>query len=228
MRTLGLIGGMSPESTAVYYKRINESINEKLGGFNCAKMFIYSFNFKELVDLNYDLPLQANKIEIASQSLERAGADCIVICANTMHVHAQYVQSRVSIPLLNIVDATAERIKKDKIVKIGLLGTQFTMDGEFYVGRMKKMHGLDVMVPDALQKKEIHEIIYSELCSGVFKEESRKKIMKAIVDLKEKGCEGIVLGCTELPPMVESADMNVPIYDTLAIHVEKAVQFALL
>jgi len=229
MKTIGLIGGMSWESSLLYYQIINEYVKEKLGGHNSAKSLMYSVNFQEIKTLqhqgNWD---EATKMMIdAAQKLELAGADLIIICTNTMHKMAQEVEASVSIPLLHIADSTANEIVKDGIQKVALLGTAFTMEQDFYKGRLTEKFGLEVIVPDEADRWVVHDIIYQELCLGVIKEDSKQTYLRIINDLRLRGAEAVILGCTEITLLVAQADCSIPVYDTTRIHAESAIDFAL-
>ncbi|MBP1964115.1 aspartate/glutamate racemase family protein [Paenibacillus aceris] len=229
MKTIGLIGGMSWESSLLYYQIINQRVKEKLGGHHSAKSLMYSVDFHEVKTLqhqgNWD---EATKIMIDSaQKLETGGADLIVICTNTMHKMAQEVEESVSIPLLHIADSTAIEIVKDGIKKVALLGTAFTMEQDFYKGRLIERFGLDVIVPNEEERMVIHDIIYQELCLGIIKEESKQSYLKIINGLYQQGAEAIILGCTEITLLISQDDCIIPVYDTTRLHAESAVDFAL-
>lgn len=228
MKVIGLIGGMSWESTAEYYKIINETVKETLGGLHSAKLILYSVDFEEIETLQH-----AGKWEEATaymvdaaQRVERGGADFVLICTNTMHKMADEVRTHITIPLLHIADATAEKIKEKNLKKIGLLGTKFTMEEDFYKGRLQKV-GLDVVIPDEDERVCVHDIIYSELCLGIIKDTSRERMKQVIGHLIAKGAEGIILGCTEIPLLIKQKDSPVPVFDTTLIHAEAAVKLAL-
>ena len=224
-----LIGGMSWESTLEYYRIINQTVNNKLGGFHSAKLVIYSVDFEEIEKLQHQGKwLQATQIMIdAAQRVERAGADFLIIATNTMHKMADQVEKAVRIPLLHIVDVTAEAIKAYGQQRVGLLGTRFTMEEDFYKGRLLAKHGIKVLIPEEKQRHLIHDILYDELCLGQLKEPSRRQFRKVIVDLVAKGAEGIILGCTEIPLIVKQEDYEIPLYDTTRLHAQAAVDFAL-
>ena len=229
MKVIGLIGGMSWESTLEYYKIINELVKERLGGLHSAKILLYSVDFEEISELQHKGKwerLTEVMIDIAKR-LEKAGAEFLLICTNTMHKMADDIQERISIPLLNIVDVTAQRIKELGLRKVGLLGTKFTMEDDFYKGRLAKKHGINVLIPDKEERQVVHDIIYKELCLGIIKQSSREKIMKIIDNLVKKGAEGIILGCTELPLIIRQEDCEVPLLDTTRIHAEAAVEYAI-
>ena len=230
MRTIGLIGGMSWESSLDYYRFANEMVKEKLGEPHSARIIMYSVDFAEFKQLqhgeNWD-KLTAKMIEIAGR-LETAGADMIVICANTMHLMADEVEEKINIPLLHIADAAGEPLKADGIEVAGLLGTRFTMEKNFYTKRLQEKHGIEVVIPEIRGRKAIHEIIYEELISGIIRDESRAKLEEIITGLKQKKkAEGIILGCTELPMLTENKDFDLPLYNTTRLHIREAVNLAL-
>ena len=229
MKTIGLIGGMSWESSAEYYKLINELVKEKLGGFHSAKCILYSVDFDEIEILQRNGKwADLTKLMIgAAKKLELAGADCIVIATNTMHKMADEVQASVKIPLIHIADGTAKEIVSQKIKSIGLLGTKFTMEQDFYKGRLAKKFGLNVLVPDEKDRQIIHNIIYNELCLGKIKASSKKQFIKIIAALRKNGVQGIILGCTEIGLLIKQSDVNLPVFDTTKIHAKEAVDFAL-
>ena len=229
MKVIGLIGGMSWESSMEYYRLINQGIKEKLGGLHSCKCLMYSVDFAEIETLQHQGKWdEASMMMIdAAERLERGGASFIVICTNTMHKMADDVQKSVKIPLLHIADAAAEKIKELGLGKVGLLGTRFTMEQDFYRGRLKSIFGIDVVIPNKTDRQVIHDIIYNELCLGEIKDVSRKKYSEIINKLAASGAEGIILGCTEIPLLVRQEDCEVPLFDTTSIHAEAAVIFAL-
>ena len=229
MKIIGLLGGMSWESSAEYYRIINETVKEKLGGLHSAKILSYSVDFQEIEGLQH-----AGKWDAATQlmidaaeRIERGGADFLLICTNTMHKMADEVASAIKIPLLHIADATAESIKHERIRKVGLLGTKFTMEQDFYKSRLAEQHGLEVLIPGKGDRESVHQIIYDELCLGKILDESRKKFRQIIQKLVKNGAEGIILGCTEIPMLVKPEDTAVPLFDTTLIHARRAVDYAL-
>lgn len=229
MRTIGMIGGMSWESSIEYYRITNEIVKEKLGGLHSAKSLMYSVDFAEIESLQH-----ANRWEEATQAmiaaaqhLEAGGADFVVICTNTMHKMADDVESAIGIPLLHIADATADAIKAQGLTRIGLLGTRFTMEEDFYRGRLVEKHGLDVIIPDEEDRETIHRVIYDELVLGEIKTESREAYKKIIEKLIAEGAQGIILGCTEIGLLVKEEDSPVPVFDTAYIHAVTAVEYAL-
>jgi len=229
MKTVGLIGGMSWESSLLYYQIMNEYVKERLGGHNSAKTLMYSVNFQEIKTLQHQGNWgEATRMMVESaQKLELAGADLIVICTNTMHKMAQEVEESVSIPLIHIADSTAIEIVKDGIKKVALLGTSFTMEQDFYKGRLKDKYGLEVIVPNEVDRLAVHDIIYQELCLGMIKEESKQIYLKIINNLRLQGAEAVILGCTEITLLISQDDCSIPVYDTTRIHAESAIDFAL-
>lgn len=229
MKTIGLIGGMSWESSLEYYRIINEAVKQRLGGLHSADCLMYSFDFAEIEALQmagaWD-EATARMIE-AAQRLERGGADCIVICTNTMHKMADAVQAAVDLPLIHIADATAEAIKAQGIATVGLLGTSFTMEEDFYKGRLIDKHGLNVLVPDAAGRKMVNRVIYNELVLGDLRPESRAAYVDVIRDLHAQGAQGIILGCTEIGLLIKPEDSPLPVFDTTVLHAQAAVSFAL-
>jgi aspartate racemase len=227
MKTIGLIGGLSWESTSEYYSYINRFVKEKLGGLHSAKCLLHSFDFQEMVDLQHkgDWDQATNQMIHAAKALENGGADMIVICTNTMHKMAPEVKNEVKIPLLHIVDAVAEKINEQSMTKVGLLGTKFTMEQPFYKEYLSK-HGIEVIIPNEEDRKIVHDVIYNELCKGDFKEASKDKYIQIINRLYKQGAEGIILGCTEIPLLVNQEDTFVPLFDSTLLHAKAAVDFA--
>jgi len=229
MKTIGLIGGMSWESSLEYYRVMNLTVKEKLGGFHSAKCFMYSLDFEEVEKLQHEGKWdEATALMIeAARKIEKAGADFVVICTNTMHKMAEEIKKSIRIPLLHIADVTAEKIKEKGLRKIGLLGTRFTMEQDFYRSRLEKKHGLEVIVPDEEERQIIQNILYNELCVGEIKKLSKNTFKKIIKNLAIRGAEGIILGCTEIPLIVEQKDYKIPLFDTTRIHAKRAVEYAL-
>ena len=229
MKTLGLIGGMSWESTVPYYRMINEHVKQQLGGLHSAKLFLYSVDFYEIEKLQMagDWQQAGEILGNAARSLARAGAQVIVVCTNTMHKVAGDIERIGGLPLLHIADATAEKIKGQGLRKIGLLGTRFTMEQDFYRGRLQEKHQIDVVTPDEADRAIVHRIIYDELCLGIIKEDSREEYRRIIGKLEQQGVEGIILGCTEITLLVGAEDARVAVFDTTAIHALAAAEFAL-
>ncbi|MCX5497018.1 aspartate/glutamate racemase family protein [Kaistia dalseonensis] len=228
-KVIGLIGGMSWESSAEYYRIINERVRDRLGGLHSARCLMWSFDFAEVEALQHEGRWQdATLLMIeAAQRLERGGADFVVICTNTMHRMAAEVQAAISLPLLHIADPTATRIRADGHRRVGLLGTAFTMEQDFYKGRLADKHGLDVLIPDEADRTTVHRIIYEELVQGRVVESSRQAYRAVITRLVERGAEAIILGCTEIMLLVKPEDSTVPLYDTTMIHAEAALEMAL-
>ncbi len=229
MKTIGMIGGMSWESSLEYYRIINQTIKDRLGGLHSAKSLMFSFDFAEIETLQMvgDWPKATAMMVQAAQQLEKGGADFVIICTNTMHKMAEAVQAGINIPLLHIADATAAAIQAQGLHKIGLLGTNFTMEEDFYKGRLGEGFGLEVIVPQKPERQIIHDIIYDELCLGITKADSRAHYRQIMADLAADGAEGIILGCTEIGLLVGQADSSVPLFDTTVIHAETAVAYAL-
>jgi aspartate racemase len=229
MKTIGLIGGMSWESSIEYYRIINQSVREKLGGVHSAKSVMLSVDFAEIERLQQQGKWEeTGKILIESaQSLEKSGADFFVLCTNTMHKVADEIQAHVQIPLLHIADATAQRVIDSGIRKVALLGTRFTMEEDFYKGRLAQKYHLDVLIPDTGEREIIHNVIYNELVVGRIQPQSREQYLRIIKRMIEEGAEGIILGCTEIGLLVKQSDCPVPVFDTTRIHAEAAVAFAL-
>jgi aspartate racemase len=229
MKTIGLIGGMSWESSLEYYRIINETTKRKLGGFHSAKSILYSVDFEEIERLQHQGAWDdLTKVMIrAAQSLERAGAELLVICTNTMHKMADDVQTSIRIPLLHIADATAEQIKLLNLHTVGLLGTKFTMEQDFYRGRLSEKFGLEVLIPADDERDIVHRVIYDELCLGTIRESSKFEYLRIINNLVKRGAQGIILGCTEIPLLLKQEDVAVPIFDTTTIHAKHAVEVAL-
>jgi len=228
MKTIGLIGGMSWESSLEYYRILNETVKERLGGLHSAKCILYSVEFAEIEELQHAGRWgDAARIMVeAGQSLERAGADLLVLCTNTMHKLTCEIEAGVNIPLLHIADAAAEAVKSTGINRVGLLGTRFTMEQDFYKGRLEEKHGLRVLIPDAEERELIHQVIYWELCLGVIKPESRRAFAQIIAKLAAAGAQGVILGCTEIESLVRQEDSSLPIFPTTRIHAEAAVEWA--
>jgi len=229
MKTIGLIGGMSWESTSLYYSAINQGVRESLGGLHSAKICLYSVDFHQIEQLQHQGKWQetADILAKAAQAVEAGGADIFLICTNTMHKVAAEIQAAVNIPLLHIADATAKKLLDDGITKVGLLGTAFTMQQEFYKGRLTKEFGIEVLVPNAAQQIMAHEVIYQELCLGEIKLDSKQKYLEVIQSLYNQGAQAVILGCTEITLLVQQKDTQVPLYDTTAIHAQSAVAVAL-
>jgi aspartate racemase len=229
MKTIGMIGGMSWESSLEYYRILNETVKARLGGLHSVRCLMYSVDFAEIEELQHKGKWEdATELMIdAAKRVESGGADFLIICTNTMHKMAEEVQQSINIPLLHIADATAASIKSQEIKKIGLLGTRFTMEEDFYKGRLVEKHKLNVIIPNADERRIVHQVIYDELCKGKIKESSRAKFLEIMKYLVEDGAEGIILGCTEIGLLVKQENSLVPLFDTTKIHAEAAVDFAL-
>ncbi len=229
VKTIGLLGGMSWESTLSYYKSINEGVKQTLGGLNSAKISMYSVNFAEIEKLQHEGKWDetAAILSDAAVSVEKAGADFLLICTNTMHKVAPQIEANISIPILHIADATAHKLLESGVRKVGLLGTNFTMEQDFYKGRLSDKFGIDVVVPEQADRSNVHEIIYQELCRGEIKDESRKVYLDIIEKLHQQGAQAVILGCTEIALLVKQSHTDVPLFDTTAIHAEAAVKLAI-
>jgi aspartate racemase len=229
VKTIGLIGGMSWESTVPYYRLINEEIKERLGGLHSAKVILYSVDFHDIERLQHsgDWTAAGSLLAGAAQAVERAGADCLVLCTNTMHKVAPAIEAAVRIPLLHIADATAREIVAAGISTVGLLGTRYTMEQGFYKDRLQQNHGLRVLVPDERQREVVHRVIYDELCIGKIVDTSRAEYCGVMTELVSHGAEAIILGCTEITLLVGQTDSAVPLFDTTRIHARKAAEWAL-
>jgi aspartate racemase len=228
MKTIGLLGGMSWESSAEYYRIINQLVMKELGGHHSAKCILYSVNFEEIEKYQKEGRWdEASRTLIkAAQSLEKAGADCIVLCTNTMHKLAKEIIARLSIPFIHIAHATANEILSKGVTNIGLIGTKYTMEQDFYRGVLEEL-GLNVIIPNTGQREVIHNIIYEELCKGKILPKSREKYNVIIHELVDRGAEGIILGCTEITLLVTNENLPIPLFDTTYIHALQAVRFAL-
>jgi aspartate racemase len=229
MKTIGLLGGMSWESTALYYRAINEEIKERLGGLHSARIALVSVDFQEIETLQMagDWQSAGEQLGEAARQVEAAGADFLLICTNTMHKVSLQIEAAITIPLLHIADATAERINGQGMKTIGLLGTRFTMEQDFYAGRLREKHGLDVLVPPAAERDIVHRVIYEELVLGIVREESRRQYLQIMNHLRDRGAEGIIEGCTEIVMLVQQENTAIPLFDTTAIHAKAAVERAL-
>ncbi len=228
MKTIGLLGGMSWESTALYYRSLNEGVKESLGGLHSAQIAMYSVDFAPIEDMQHkaDFDGLGQMMVDGARRVEAAGADFLLICTNTMHEYVPVMEPHLNIPILHIADATAEVIKERGIKKVGLLGTGFTMEREFYKGRLTDTHGIDVIIPDEAERKAVHDIIYQELCLGDIRDTSKAIYLNIIDNLAARGAEAVILGCTEITLLVGPADTEVPLLDTTAIHAQKAVERA--
>ena len=228
MKTIGLIGGMSWESTVTYYRIINETVKEKLGGLHSAKILMYSVDFEEIerCQASGEWGRSAEILSDAARRLSGAGADFIVICTNTMHKVAPEVQSSVPVPLLHIAAVTAGRLKEAGVGTVGLLGTRYTMTGDFYVNVLKEA-GIGVLIPEGDDVRLVNGVIFDELCVGIIREDSKRLLLRVIEDLRGRGAQGVILGCTELGLLVGPEDVDLPVFDTAVIHAEEAALQAL-
>jgi aspartate racemase len=229
MKIIGLIGGMSWESTVPYYRQINETIKRRLGGLHSAKIILYSVDFHDIERLQHagDWDGAGVMLAEAARALQAAGADFLVLCTNTMHKVAPTIEAAVGIPLFHIADPTAEEIKRAGLTAVGLLGTRFTMEQAFYRDRLSERHGLRVITPDAEDRETVHRIIYEELCLGIINAESRNAYRRIMDNLAAQGAQAIILGCTEISLLVNQQDAKVPLFDTTAIHAHAAAKEAL-
>ncbi|MFW6186352.1 MAG: aspartate/glutamate racemase family protein [Halobacteriota archaeon] len=228
MKTIGLLGGMSWESSLEYYRIINELVSQKWGKLHSAKCILYSFDFEEIVEMQSreDWEQMGDYLSLAAKKLENAGAELVLICTNTMHKVADKVARSINVPLINIVDVTAEEINAQKISEVGLLGTRFTMEDGFYTQRLEEK-GISTLVPDEGDRELVHNIIFDELCKGIRTKESKQELLRIISDLESRGAKGIILGCTELPLLIKSHDINSELFDTTVLHATRAVELAL-
>ena len=228
MKTIGLIGGMSWESTVTYYQLINEAVKQALGGLHSAKILLYSVDFAEIEEYQAK-GLWAESAEVlaqAAENLKKAGADFLLICTNTMHKVAPQVAARIAIPLIHIAEATAEVLKQQDITTVGLLGTKYTMTQDFYKQKLIDA-GISVVIPDEQGVELVNRVIYDELCLGIIKEDSRQQFVSVIEDLRSRGAQGVILGCTEIGLLISQADTALPVFDTTKIHAEAAAAYAL-
>lgn len=228
MKTIGLLGGMSWESTALYYQQINKMVHRRLGKLHSAKVIINSVDFEEIAALQSKGLWQEAGVYLAeqAQNLEKAGADCILVCTNTMHKVAAQIEDSISIPFLHIADATAKEILSQNIGKVALLGTAFTMEQDFYKARLQD-YGIDVVIPNEADRKIVHRIIYEELCLGVINLDSQQKYIAIVEGLIAEGAQGVILGCTEICMLMGELKFSVPLFDTTTIHAKEAVSFSL-
>ena len=227
LKTIGLIGGMSWESTVTYYKIINETVKEKLGGLHSAKCILYSVDFQEIEECqaNGNWEKSGEILGEAANNLEKAGVDFIVICTNTMHKVVNQIKEKISIPILHIAEMTAEKILEKGLKNIALLGTKYTMEQDFYKSKLIEK-GINVIIPDKNDIEIINEVIYDELCLGTINSDSKKKFLEIVDKLRNKGAEGIILGCTEIGLLIKNEDTDVPLFDTAVIHAEEAAIYS--
>mgnify|MGYP000126720986 CR=1 FL=1 len=229
MKTIGLIGGMSWESSKLYYEFINTKTKEILGGSHSAKCIMVSVDFAEIEKLTFkgDWNAIGELMKQAAQQLEKAGADIVLLCTNTIHLVSDYISENINIPFLHIATATGESIKKECLKKVALLGTKFTMEKGFYTTTLINNFGLDILIPKARDRQVVHDIIYNELVKGQFTNTSKQKIIGIIKELQNQGAEGVILGCTELPILISELDVTIPIFDTGKIHAYEAIEWSL-
>ncbi len=229
MKTIGLIGGMTWHSSLEYYKLMNTLVQKRLGGKHSAKIILISHDFNEIATLQHNSrwDILTTMMIDSSVTLEKAGAELVVMCVNTMHKVADDIIDKIDIPLLHIVDSTAQEIKRLNLKRVGLLGTKFTMEQEFFGGRLEKEHNITVLIPNETERNAIHEIIFEELAAGEFRIESKEYIRTVIDNLANRGAQGVIFGCTELPLLIKPEDVTIPLFDTTAIHVNAAINAAL-
>ena len=229
MRRIGLLGGMSWESTAEYYRLVNEFVAERLGGLHSADCLLRSVDFTDIEVLQREnrWAEAGERLAREAQQLEAAGAELLVLCTNTMHKVAAEIELAISIPFVHIADTTAAAVRGDGLERVGLLATAYTMEQDFYVGRLRHEHGLQVVTPPADDRKIVHDVIYDELCRGIVSDLSRERYRRIMADLADEGAQGILLGCTEIDLLVSGEDSPVPVYDTTRLHAERAVTLAL-
>ncbi|AZQ13226.1 aspartate/glutamate racemase family protein [Shewanella khirikhana] len=229
MKTIGMLGGMSWESTLSYYKAINEGVKQRLGGLHSAKIALYSVDFADIERLQHqgDWDATARILTDGAKAVEAAGADFLLICTNTMHKVAPQIAANIQIPILHIADATAKQLKADGISRVGLLGTRFTMEQDFYKSRLTELFGIEVLVPDLAGRELVHRVIYDELCLGKINPASREAYLGIMESLVSQGAQAIILGCTEIALLVRQQDTQIKLYDTTQIHAQSAVEMAL-
>lgn len=228
MKTIGLIGGMSWESSAEYYRLINQGMKARRGGHCNARSIMATVCFEDIQALQHDGRWEelASRMQQAARQVEAGGADFVVLCTNTMHRLAPAIEAVLTVPFLHIVDPTAAALQAAGIRRVGLLGTRFTMEQDFYRGRMQDCHGIEVVVPPEAERQRVHDIIYGELCHGVVRDESRAVYRRIVDGLREQGAEGVILGCTEITLLIAAGDVSLPVFDTTALHAQAAVALA--
>lgn len=227
MKRIGILGGMSWESSAEYYRLINEGVRERLGGLHSAELLLRSVDFEPVERLQHAGAWEelGKLLAEAARELERGGAEGILLATNTMHKVADAIESATELPFLHIADATAERLRREGVRRVGLLGTAFTMEEPFYRRRLEERYGLEVLVPEAPGRERVHRVIYDELCLGITREESRRAYLEIVEELARRGAEAVILGCTEIGLLIQDGDASVPLYDTTRIHAEAAVEW---
>lgn len=229
MRTIGVLGGMSWESTQSYYQALNQGVNQALGGFHSAQIVMVSVDFAEIETLQKqgDWQTAGQLLANASKRIEKAGAECLLLATNTMHNVAPAIEAAIQIPFLHIADATGEKCQRDGVTRVGLIGTRFTMEQDFYKARLKERFGIDVVIPNEEERGVVHQVIFDELCHGHINDSSRQRYLDIIASLHQQGAQAVILGCTEIALLVEQHHTQVPLYDTTALHASKAVAWAL-
>lgn len=229
MKTIGMIGGMSWESTSSYYTALNEGVKNKLGGLHSAKICLYSVDFEEIEKLQHQGKWDEMALILAdaAKSVQAGGADFLMICTNTMHKIAPQIEAEIAIPILHIADATANKLVTDGIKKVGLLGTRFTMEQDFYKSRLIESFGIDVIIPNEDDRVIVHSVIYDELCKGIINDASRAEYVRIVSELFAQGAQAVILGCTEIALLIKQTDTDVPLYDTTEIHAAQAVELAI-
>ncbi|WP_029044526.1 aspartate/glutamate racemase family protein [Cupriavidus sp. amp6] len=229
MKTIGLIGGMSWESSAEYYRLINQEMKARLGGHNNARSLMATVCFEEIKALQHaeQWDQLGQLMQQAARQVEAGGADFVLLCTNTMHRVAPAIESVLNVPFIHIVDPTAQALRQAGIRRVGLLGTRFTMEQHFYRGRMRELHGIDVVVPEQADRDRVHDVIYEELCHGIVRDEARAEYQRIVAALAAGGAEGVILGCTEITLLLGQGDVALPVFDTTALHAQAAVTLAL-
>lgn len=230
MKIIGLVGGTSYLSTVDYYKRINEGINDKLGALNFSECQVYSFNFQKIKDMmdTDNWPGITSNLILVCQQLQNSGVECIVLCANSLHYVADEVQNSIEIPLINIATSTAKSIQKQDLTKVGLLGTKFTMEYDFFKAKLLEF-GIEAIIPNSVEDRQfIHDVIYNELSKGIFKSESKSRYLTIIEKLHRSGAQGIIAGCTEIPLLITPSDLLIPFFDTTIIHCDAVIKYSLM
>ncbi len=228
MKTIGLLGGMSWESTLLYYQHINQGVRARLGGLHSAKIILHSFDFAEIEQhqVRGQWELAGKKLAAAAVGLEQAGADMVLICTNLMHKVAPLVEARLKVPLLHIADAAGRTIQQQGMKKVGLLGARYTMEEDFYRQRLQEKFGIEVVIPAVAQRELVHRVIFDELCRGNFTDSARRSYLAIIENLRAQGAEGVILGCTEIPLLIRAEDTALPLFNTTALHAELALEWA--
>ncbi|MCK5825400.1 MAG: amino acid racemase [Desulfuromusa sp.] len=228
MKTIGLLGGMSWESTVLYYQLLNEGVRKRLGGLHSAKILMHSVDFADIeqFQVNGEWQQAGEQLAAAAAGLEQAGAEMILLCTNLMHKVAPLIEAEIEVPFLHIADASGHAIKAQGLKKVGLLGTRYTMEEDFYRQRLLDKYNLDVVIPDQEDRDYVHQVIFSELCLGKFTPESRANYLAIIDKLRDQGAEGVILGCTEIPLLVRQEDTDLPLFNTAALHAEYALEYS--